>query len=89
MPEIIEKYKIYICRSNNTFKIRKDFNKDKLYNPIIPSLISKFSYISPKAIVLESLIVIDGAIINLNAVIKNFCIVNSYAVIQHSSIINE
>tara|TARA_B100002019_G_scaffold242018_1_gene218210 strand:+ start:301 stop:879 length:579 start_codon:yes stop_codon:yes gene_type:complete len=62
------------------FKLYKDLKK---YNFILPPLISKFSYVSPKAKIEEGTIVMNGSIINSKAIIGKNCIINTGAIIEH------
>ena len=59
------------------------FDESKRLGAIFPILKSKFSYISPSAIIEEGSIIMNGAVINAKAHVAKNCIINSNAVIEH------
>tara|TARA_Y100000590_G_scaffold458083_1_gene612064 strand:- start:2 stop:652 length:651 start_codon:yes stop_codon:yes gene_type:complete len=68
------------------YKIRFELYKIlKKYNYILPPLIPKFSYVSPKAKIEEGTILMNGTIVNSNARIGKNCIINTGVIIEHGA----
>jgi sugar O-acyltransferase (sialic acid O-acetyltransferase NeuD family) len=73
-------------KTNHTRK--KLFNLLKSFDYILPTIISKYAYVSQYATIDEGSIIHHGAIINANAKIGKNCIINSKALIEHDATIN-
>jgi len=92
LKDLIYKYKnifISIGHIKNPDKRVFYYNESKKIGAIFPVLKSKFSYISPTAVVEEGSIIMNGAIINAKAHISKNCIINSNAVIEHGASISK
>ena len=68
------------------YKIRYELYKTlKKYNYILPPIISKFSYVSPKAKIDEGTILMNGTIVNSKAHIGKNCIINTGVIVEHAT----
>ncbi len=68
------------------YKIRYElFKKLKKFKYILPSIISKFSYVSPKAKIEEGSILMNGTVVNSKAHIGKNCIINTGVIVEHGT----
>tara|TARA_B100000029_G_scaffold472164_1_gene512434 strand:- start:2 stop:586 length:585 start_codon:yes stop_codon:yes gene_type:complete len=80
------KYAVVAIGQIKDHKKRYDiYKKLKKYKFILPVIKSKFSYVSPKAKILEGTIVMHGAIVNSKASIGKNCILNTGCIIEHGA----
>jgi sugar O-acyltransferase (sialic acid O-acetyltransferase NeuD family) len=63
------------------------YNKLKKIGYKLPTIISKFAYVSQNAIIEEGTIVMHGAFVNSGSKIGKNCIINSKSVIEHDVVI--
>jgi sugar O-acyltransferase (sialic acid O-acetyltransferase NeuD family) len=71
----------------------RDLRK-KLFNELVkkfkmPSIISKYSYISKNSKIGDGTIIMNGCVINSNVTIGKNCIINSGSIIEHDTIVKD
>lgn len=88
LETLIEKYKYFFLSFG---QVKSPLKRIQAYERIIDlggdfiSLISKYSFVSPSAIVDKGTIIMNGTVVNAKSVIGKNCIINTNAVIEHEA----
>lgn len=73
---------------NNQFRL-KWIRDIKVAGGKLATIIHASSYVSPKAIIGEGVVILPMAVINTDVVVKDGCIINISALIDHGTVVGE
>jgi len=88
LEKLYENYKyafIGIGQIRNSEIRKKIYYKLKKIGYILPTIISKYSFVSDKAVIGDSTIIMNFVTVNCNAKIGHNCIINNHSLIEHNA----